>query len=87
MSLYLLQTDATDEEVVAALRIIQEATMSRKLPLRYDPIDELRHALKMCASFIENDLHGPDDPNQQRKFFACREAWRNALANSEEKRP
>ena len=39
----------------------------------------LLEALRKCAGFIENV--SADDPERSEKFFACREAWRDALAD------
>jgi hypothetical protein len=38
----------------------------------------LAHALRMAADFIENVAD--ETPGRTERFFACREAWRNALA-------
>ena len=40
----------------------------------------LRDALRKCVDFIENVTD--DDPECQEKFFACREAWRDAFADA-----
>ncbi len=39
----------------------------------------LLDALRKCVEFIENVTD--NDPARQEKFFACREAWRNAFAD------
>lgn len=39
----------------------------------------LLSALRKCAWFIENV--SADDPERSEEFFACREAWRDALAD------
>ncbi len=41
---------------------------------------ELNHALLMAVDFIENVTD--EDPDRSEKFFACREAWREAFAKS-----
>ena len=41
----------------------------------------LLDALRKCIDFIENVTD--DDPARQEKFFACREAWRNAFADAQ----
>ena len=42
---------------------------------------KLRDALRKCVDFIENVTD--DDPARQEKFFACREAWRNAFGDAQ----
>ena len=37
-------------------------------------------ALRACVDFIENDPG--DDPDRERKFFRCRELWREAFAQT-----
>jgi len=55
-----------------------EETLSAAAP-------KLLDALRKCASFIENVTD--DDPDREAKFFACRKAWREAIADAEGARP
>lgn len=57
---------------------VQIRSLEDRLYKAREQRDELLTALRACAHFIENVTD--DDPERTTKFFAVREAWRNAIA-------
>ncbi len=58
-----------------------DAELAKFVAIACEAHYELVKALKVAAQFIENV--GEEDPERTAKFFAVREAWRNALAKVE----